>query len=136
MPSTLQQIDDATAGRVQIAVYAAIALRRDPIQLRRGATMLVAQAALVRCALFIIKLVEAFERLAADQAGDKPGFGAGERGQDIDARIQRRNPLFVHLGLLFLLLVHHFHHVPIQPGHDAHLDKLPPLLDAGGDLEG
>ena len=55
-----QQIDDATAGRVQIPVYAAIALRRDPIQLRRGETVLVAQAALVGCPLLLVELVEAF----------------------------------------------------------------------------
>ena len=59
-----------------------------------------------------------------------------EGGQDIDARIQRRHQLAVHLGLLFLLVVHHFYHVPIQPGHDAHLGKLPPLGDAGVDLDG
>ena len=59
-----------------------------------------------------------------------------ERGQDIDARIERRHQLLVHLGLLLLLVVHHFHHVPIQPGHDAHLGHLPPLGDAGGDLDG
>jgi hypothetical protein len=59
-----------------------------------------------------------------------------ERGQDIDARIERRNPLVVHFGLLFPLFVHHFHHVPIEPGHDAHLGQLPPLGDAGLDLEG
>ena len=71
------QINDATAGRVQITVDPAIALRRDPIQMVRGETVLMAQAALVRCALFIVKLVEAFEGLAADQAGDKPGLGEG-----------------------------------------------------------
>src|SRR5215472_553168 len=93
IPSAPQQIDDATAGRVQGAVYAASALRRDPIELRRGEPVLVAQAALVCCALFVIELVEAFEGLAADQAWDKPGFVAGRRGQDSDARIQGRNPL-------------------------------------------
>ena len=98
--------------------------------------MLVAQAALVRCALFIVQLVEAFKGLAADQAGDKTGFGAGQRGQDIDPRIQRRHQLCVHLSLLFLLFVHHLHHVPIQPGHDAHLGHLPPLGDASFDLDG
>ena len=98
--------------------------------------MLVAQAALVLCALFIVQLVEAFEGLAADQAGDKTGFVAGEGGQDIAARIQSRHQLSVHLGLLFLLVVHHFHHIPIQPRHDPHLGKLPPLGDAGFDLDG
>jgi hypothetical protein len=102
-------------------------ITRDPIQLRRGEPVLVAQAALVRCALFIIELVEAFKGLAADQAGDKPWLGAGERGQDSDTRVQRRHQPFVHLGLLFLLVVHHFHQIPIQPGHDAHLGQLPPL---------
>ena len=51
-----------------------------------------------------------------------------ERGQDIDARIESSHQLVVHLGLLFLLVVDHFHHVPIQPGHDAHLGHLSPLL--------
>ena len=98
--------------------------------------MLVAQAALVLCTLFIVELVEAFEGLAADQAGDKPRFVAGERGQDIDPRIQRRHQPFIDLGLLFLLFIHHLHHVPVQPGHDAHLGHLPPLGDAGGDFDG
>ena len=52
-------------------------ITRDPIQLRRGETVLVAQAALVRCALFIVKLVETFEGLTADQTGDKTGFVEG-----------------------------------------------------------
>ena len=98
--------------------------------------MLMAQAALVLGTLFIVKLVEAFKRLAADQAGNKTRFVAGERGQDIDARIERRHQPCVHLGLLFLLVVHHLHQIPIQPGHDAHLGHLPPLGDAGGDLDG
>ena len=98
--------------------------------------MLVAQAALVRCTLLVVELVEAFERLAADQTRDNPWFVAGQRCQDSDPRIQSRHQLWVHLGLLFLLLVHHFRHVPIQPGHDAHLGHLSPLGDAGGDLEG
>jgi hypothetical protein len=110
-------------------------ITRDPIQLWRGETVLVAQAALVLCALFIVKLVEAFKGLAADQTGDKTRFVARERGQDIDARIQSRHQPFIDLGLLFLLVVHHFHHVPIQPGHDAHLGHLPPLGDAGVDLD-
>ena len=59
-----------------------------------------------------------------------------ERGQDIDAWIERRHQLWVHLSLLFLLLVHHFHHIPIHSGHDAHLGQLPPLGDAGVDLDG
>ena len=59
-PFAYQQIDDATACRVQIAVDPAIALRRDPIQLWRGEPVLVAQAALVRCALLVVELVEAF----------------------------------------------------------------------------
>ena len=59
-----------------------------------------------------------------------------ERGQDIDARIQCRHQLVVHLGLLDLAFVHHFHQVPIQPGHDPHLGNLPPLGDTGGDLDG
>ena len=60
MPSASQQIDDATACRVQGAVYAASALRRDSIELRRGETVLMAQAALVLGALFVVELVEAF----------------------------------------------------------------------------
>ena len=76
-PLAYQQIDDATAGRVQRAVDPAMALRRDPIQVRRGETVLMAQATLVRCALLVVKLVEAFEGLAADQTGDKPGLGEG-----------------------------------------------------------
>jgi hypothetical protein len=111
-------------------------ITRDPIQVRRGEAVLVAQAALVLCALFMVELVEAFKGLAADQAGGKTRFVAGERGQDIDPRIQRCHQPFVDLSLLFLLFVHHFHHIPIQPGHDAHLGYLPPLGDAGGDLEG
>jgi hypothetical protein len=35
-------------------------ITRDPIKLRRGETVLVAQAALVLGALFIVELVEAF----------------------------------------------------------------------------
>ena len=98
--------------------------------------MLMAQAALMLGALLVVELVEAFEGLAAHQAGDKPRFVTGEGGQDIDPRIQRRHQLAVHLGLLFLLLIHHFDQVPIQPGHDPHLGKLPPLGDARCDLDG
>ena len=59
-----------------------------------------------------------------------------ERGQDIDARIESSHQLVVHLGLLFLLVVDHFHHIPIKLRHDAHLGQLPPLGDAGFDLDG
>src|SRR5215475_8201055 len=52
-------------------------ITRDPIQLTRGETVLVAQAALVLCALFMVQLVEAFQGLAADQAGDKTRFVEG-----------------------------------------------------------
>src|ERR1051326_8795493 len=79
-----------------------MALRRDPIQVWRRETVLVAQAALVGCALLVVPLVEAFEGLAADQTGDKPWFIAGERGQDIDAQVKCRYQLCVYLGLLFL----------------------------------
>ena len=72
-----QQIDDATAGRVQRAVDPSMALRRDPIQVRRGKTVLMAEAALMLSALFIVELVEAFERLPADQTGDEPWLGEG-----------------------------------------------------------
>ena len=98
--------------------------------------MLVAQAALVRCALLVVELVEAFKGLAADQAGDKTRFVAGERGQDIDTRIQSSHQLCIDLGLLFLLVIHHFHHIPIQPRHDTHLGHLPPLGDARFDHDG
>ena len=98
--------------------------------------MLMTETTLVMGTLLVVELVEAFERLAADQARDKTGFVAGERGQDIDTRVQRRHQPFIDLGLLFLLFVDHFHHVPIQSGHDAHLGHLPPLGDAGGDLDG
>src|ERR1043166_3021860 len=43
-------------------------ITRDPIQMARRETVLMAQAALVRCALLIVQLVEAFEGLAAHQA--------------------------------------------------------------------
>ena len=52
-------------------------ITRDPIQVRRRETVLVAQAASVRCALFLVQLVEAFQGLAADQTGDKTGFVEG-----------------------------------------------------------
>ena len=76
-PLAHQQINDATAGRVRRAVYPAMALRRDPIQVRRGKTVLMAEAALMLSALFIVELVEAFERLPADQTGDEPWLGEG-----------------------------------------------------------
>ena len=59
-----------------------------------------------------------------------------ERGQDIDARIERCHQLCVHFGLLFLLFIHHFHHVALKPWHDAPLGQLPPLGDAGVDRDG
>ena len=46
-------------------------ITRDAIQLRRGETVLMAQAALVRCALFVVSLIQAFEGFATDQAGNK-----------------------------------------------------------------
>jgi len=85
------------------------------------------------------KLVAALDlgvNVLAALTSTKPGFVTGQRSQDIDARIERRHQLWVHLGLLFLLLVHHFHHVPLKARHDAHLGNLPPLGDAGLDLDG
>src|SRR5262249_38128656 len=60
-----------------------------------------AETALVLGALFVIELVEAFEGFAAHQAGDKPWLVTRERGQDVDARIERCHQLCVHFGLLF-----------------------------------
>jgi len=69
-----QQINDATAGRVQRAIDTAIALRRELIQLARGEPFFVGQTALMFGTLLVIALIEALDGFATDQARGKPWF--------------------------------------------------------------
>src|SRR5262249_9181667 len=116
-----QEINDTTACRVHIAANAATALRREPIEGATGKTLFVPEVALEANSLLVVPLVQAFERFATDQMRGRAESGTGECGKGIDTRIESRNQLPVQLGLLVLLVVHHFSHTPIKTWHNAHL---------------
>ena len=80
IPSLTGPINDPTAGGVQIAVYTASALRRHAIQMARGETVLMAQAALMLSASLVVMLIYAFDGFAAHQSWNKPRLVAGESG--------------------------------------------------------
>ena len=98
--------------------------------------MLVAQAALVLGALFIVQLVEAFEGLAAHQAWGKPWLGAGQRGQHIDPQVKSRHQIAFDLRPLFLLFVDHLNHIAILARNDSQLSDLFPIGEPGRNRQG
>ncbi len=73
-----QQIDDATASRMQILQDPAIALRRDTIKLAGGETLGFGKTLLLVSALLGVELVDRFDATAIDQARDKTCFVGGQ----------------------------------------------------------
>ena len=87
IPSLTNTINNPTAGRVQVMHDAAIALRRDPIQLARGVSVRFGKIFLRVGALFVVILIAAFDRLAADQSRDETRFVRSESGQHAHAQV-------------------------------------------------
>jgi hypothetical protein len=69
-----QQIDDTTAGRMQIVQDKAVALRRDAIKLTRSEAVRLGKLLLAVFALLVVQVVHGFYRTPVDQAGDEIGF--------------------------------------------------------------
>jgi len=131
-----QEIDDATAGRVQVVQDTAIALRRDPIELARREAVRFGKALLVVSTLLVVQLVDSFDRAAIDQARDKAGLVGGERGQHVDAQIHGDKQIGIDRGGVGLVLVDHLDHVVICLWHNAHLiDGLPGLCRLDQDAQ-
>jgi hypothetical protein len=88
-----QQIDDTTACRVQIGVDAAIALRRDAVQLARSETVLFGQTTLMAGAVLVVVGIEVLERASVDEEWSETGIGAGESRKLVDLKArERRRP--------------------------------------------
>jgi hypothetical protein len=78
-PLLHQELDDATAGRVQILQDTAVTLRRQAIELARGETLRFGKLLLQVRALFVVELIGRLQRAAIDQARDEPWFVGDER---------------------------------------------------------
>ena len=72
-------------------------------------------------ALFVIVLVQVFERAAIDQKRLEARFRRGHSGQDIDPQVKSCYQFWVNRRVLFFLLIHHLDHISIKAGYDAHL---------------
>src|SRR6266566_7701342 len=116
-----QQLDNATAGRMQGMHDAATALRRNTIKLARRTAALLRKATLRASALLVVILIPAFDRLAVDQTGDETGFIRGESRQNTDAQISRHKQSRIDSGRFRLRLVDYLDHVMVSFGHKAHL---------------